>query len=381
MIYLDNAATTWPKPEGVLAAMHHSIAEAGANPGRGGHDLAIQAGRLIYNTREKVAALFGLSDPLQVVFTANATEALNTILFGLLEPGDHVVTSSLEHNAVARPLHQLSKRGVTATAVATDPRDGLEPQKVREAILPNTRLLVFTHASNVFGTLLPIHELARIATAAGVPILVDAAQTAGVMPIDMTGMGVDYLAAPGHKGLYGPQGTGVLCINSQRTIRPLRFGGTGSRSESLEQPEMLPDLLESGTPNTPGIAGLGAGLDYLQTRGLEPLYLHENALIERLHAGLLEIPGVAVYGPGRGNKRAAVLSFNIGKVDSASVAHRLDRRYGIAVRAGLHCAPWAHQSAGTLEQGTVRVSVGDFNTAAEIDHLITAVEQLSVEME
>lgn len=381
MIYLDNAATTWPKPPEVPEAMHRSITDAGANPGRGGHDLALQAGRLIYDTREKVAALLGVADPLKVIFTANATEALNTVLFGLLEPGDHVITSSIEHNAVARPLHQLGKRGVTLSVVPVEISAGIDLERVRRAIQPKTRLLVFSHASNVFGTLLPIADLAQIAHEAELPILVDAAQTAGVLPLDMAQLQLDYLAAPGHKGLYGPQGTGILCINSPHVLRPFRYGGTGSHSESLEQPEMLPDLLESGTPNTPGIAGLGAGIDYLSRRGLDHLRQHEMALIERLQSALQAIPQVRIYGPKLGSQRAPVLSLNLGTVDSASVAHQLNRRFGIAVRAGLHCAPWAHQSSGTLEQGTVRVSVGAYNTTDDIDRLITAMEELSAEME
>ncbi len=274
MIYLDNAATSWPKPPEVLRAMTDVLERAGGNPGRSGHRISIAAARVIYDTREEISQFFGISDPLRVIFTVNATHAINLAMIGMLKPGDHVVTSSMEHNAVMRPLRSLEKQGIRLSVVACAPDGSLDVGAIVEVVTPDTRLVVLTHASNVVGTLLPIGEVANIAHQAGALLLVDAAQTAGVIPIDMTAMGIDLLAFTGHKELQGPPGVGGLVIADGidvAQIRPLICGGTGSRSESEEQPDDLPDKFESGTANLAGIAGLNAGLQWIKERGIEEI--------------------------------------------------------------------------------------------------------------
>ena len=310
MIYLDNAATSWPKPPGVAEAMTHYLAEIGANPGRAGHRLAVQASRVVYGAREAVAELFHAPDPLRVVFGANATEALNLALNGLLEPGDHVITASMEHNSVMRPLRALERAGVALTIVRCSPAGELDPRDIEAAILPNTRLIVLNHASNVIGTLLPLAEAGRIARQHGVLLLVDAAQTAGATPIDVQAEAIDLLAFTGHKSLYGPMGTGGLVIGERvdvAQLTPLKRGGTGSRSEHEEQPAFLPDLCESGTPNAVGLAGLAAGLHWVLDQGVERIRAHEQALTGQLLVGLAAIPGVTVYGTRDAQRQTATV--------------------------------------------------------------------------
>jgi len=381
MIYLDNAATSWPKPPGVAAAMVRFLEEVGANPGRSGHRRSIEAGRLVYRTRAALAALFGLADPLRIVFTPNVTYALNLALRGLLRPGDHVVTSGMEHNAVMRPLRALEQEGIALSVAPCSPQGFLDPEDVRRALRPETRLIVLNHASNVCGTILPVAEVGRIARESGLLFLVDAAQTAGVLPIAMEPMGIDLLAFTGHKGLLGPTGTGGLAIGPRvplERFEPLVRGGTGSRSEHEVQPDFLPDRFESGTLNAVGLAGLLAGLEYIEERGLAAIRAHEVALTERLLAGLRDIPGVALYGPGKATQQVAVVSFNVAGRTPADVAEALDERYGIACRPGLHCAPATHRTLGTFPVGTVRFAPGPFSTAAEIAAAVRAVEELEV---
>ena len=381
MIYLDNAATSWPKPPGVAAAMVRFLEEVGANPGRSGHRRSIEAGRLVYRTRAALAALFGLADPLRIVFTPNVTYALNLVLRGLLRPGDHVVTSGMEHNAVMRPLRALEQEGIALSVAPCSPQGFLDPEDVRRALRPETRLIVLNHASNVCGTILPVAEVGRIARESGLLFLVDAAQTAGVLPIAMEPMGIDLLAFTGHKGLLGPTGTGGLAIGPRvplERFEPLVRGGTGSRSEHEVQPDFLPDRFESGTLNAVGLAGLLAGLEYIEERGLAAIRAHEVALTERLLAGLRDIPGVALYGPGKATQQVAVVSFNVAGRTPADVAEALDERYGIACRPGLHCAPATHRTLGTFPVGTVRFAPGPFSTAAEIAAAVRAVEELEV---
>lgn len=382
MIYLDNAATSWPKPPGVAGAMVRFLEEVGANPGRSGHRLSVEAGRIVYQTREALAALFGLSDPLRIVFAPNATYALNLALRGLLHPGDHVITSSMEHNAVMRPLRALEQQGVALTVVPCAPDGTLDPEDIHRALRPETALVVLNHASNVCGTILPVAEVGEIVRQAGRLFLVDAAQTAGVMPISMKEMSIDLLAFTGHKGLLGPTGTGGLAIGERvplERFEPLVRGGTGSRSEYEVQPDFLPDKFEAGTLNAVGLAGLLAGLSYLQERGLDALRAHEVALTERLLAGLRGIPGVTVYGPADPACRVAVVSFNIAGWMPSDAALFLDERYDIACRPGLHCAPSAHRILGTFPTGTVRFSLGPFNTADEVDQAVQAVAGLAEE--
>lgn len=380
MIYLDNAATTWQKPPGVEKAVVETLREKAANPGRGSHRLSLSAGRVVYHTRGLLAELFNVRDPSRVVLTLNCTEALNLALLGFLKPGDHVVTSSMEHNSVVRPLKALESTGVSYTAVPCNQRGELDPAGLEQALQPNTRLIALTHASNVTGTLMPVAEAGIIARRHNLAFLVDAAQTAGVFPIDAEDLNIDLLAFPGHKGLYGPTGTGGLFVREGISLVPLRYGGTGSQSESEEQPEIMPEMCESGTVNTIGIAGLGAGIEFLLEQGLDRIREHETALLEQLRAGLAAIPGMTIYGPG-GQPQAPVLSVNIRGNESNEVAFLLDRIHSIAVRSGLHCAALAHRTLGTTKQGTVRFGISYFNTAEEIQQAVRAMEELSKELD
>lgn len=376
MIYLDNAATTWPKPQETVAAMEECMRTAGANPGRGGHEMSLAAGRIILETREAVANLFNIEDPAQVIFCGNATEALNLGLKGLLKPGDHVITSSMEHNATARPLHVLAGAGVEVTEIQCNEHGVLDPDHISKAIKATTKLIAVVHASNVTGTILPIEEIGQIARNSGVRFLVDAAQTAGYLDIDVAKMNIDLLAFTGHKSLYGPQGTGGLFIRPGLILMPLFQGGTGSKSESLEQPEDMPDRYESGTPNTPGIAGLGAGIRYIKSRGLDRIRTHEQGLLSRLIDGLKQMKKIEIYGLANPSKQVPVVSINIKGQDSSEIAFALDRVFHIACRSGLHCAPAAHKTIGTLDRGTVRFSLSLFNTANEIDKTLEALSQV-----
>ena len=380
MIYLDNAATSWPKPPGVAEAMLHYLDDIGGNPGRAGHRLAVEAGRMIYAAREAVAQVFHAPDPLRVVFGQNVTEALNLAIRGLLRPGDHVITSSIEHNSVMRPLRALEKKGLELTVLPCAPTGELDVSLVEPAIRPNTTMIVLNHASNVVGTLLPVAEAARITRAHDLLLLVDTAQTGGAYPIDMQADGIDLLAFTGHKSLYGPTGTGGLIIGSRVDIarlEPLKRGGTGSRSELEEQPDFLPDMCESGTQNVVGLAGLEAGIRWVLTQGVAALREHEERLTQQLIDGLLAIPGVTVYGPLEAGKQTATISFNLEGMDPSEVGLRLDEEYGIMCRVGLHCSPAAHRTIGTFPWGTVRFGLGAMNTAGEVERALDAVSQLA----
>jgi cysteine desulfurase / selenocysteine lyase len=380
MIYLDNSATSWPKPPAVKEAMANYFDEVGGNPGRSGHLGSIEAARTLYEAREALAAFFQVNDPLRIVFTLNATDALNLALKGLLRPGDHAITSSMEHNSVMRPLRDLEKKGLELSVVPCSEEGALSPGDFEKKIQSNTKLVVLTHASNVTGTLLPIREVGEIARKQNLLFLVDAAQTAGAYPIDAERDAIDLLAFTGHKSLYGPQGTGGLVIGErvrEKEMIPLRQGGTGSRSEFEEQPDFLPDRFESGTPNGIGIAGLLAGLRFIEEKGIEAIRRHEMDLIERLAVGLKGIPQVKLYGPQSGEDRIATLSFNIDRTPSSETALRLERDFGILCRSGLHCAPSAHRTIGTFPEGAVRFSLGVFNTRDEIDLALQAVSKIA----
>jgi cysteine desulfurase family protein len=380
MIYFDNAATSWPKPPRVAEAMIHFLNEVGANPGRSAHRLAVEAGRIVYNAREAVAELFNAPDPLRVVFGHNVTEALNLALRGLLRPGDHVITSSMEHNSVMRPLRALEQQGVEVTVVRCSPQGFLDPADVEAAVRPNTTMIVLNHASNVVGTLLPVAEAGRIARRHGLLLLVDAAQTGGAYPIDVQADSIDLLAFTGHKSLYGPMGTGGLIIGEWvdvERMEPLKRGGTGSRSEWEEQPDFLPDLCESGTPNAVGLAGLEAGVRWVLEQGVDAIRAHEVELTQRLIDGLTDIPGVTVYGGLDATHQTATVSFNIAGMEPSEVGLLLDEEYGILCRVGLHCAPAAHKTIGTFPTGTVRFGLGAFNTQGEVDAAVAAVGQLA----
>lgn len=372
MIYLDNAATSWPKPPQVLRAAAGVMLQAFGNPGRGGHKAALRAGRVADACREAVAEYLG-GVPERVIFTLNCTDALNTAIRGSLRRGDHVLVTHDAHNAVMRPLAGLEQRGEITLSVLRAGENGLiAPEAIDEAVQPATSLCILTHASNVTGTLQPIRELTAAAHRYGIPVLVDMAQSAGAADIRDTG--ADMLAMPGHKGLLGPMGIGVLYVGEHASPRPLREGGTGSASESVHQPDMLPDRYESGTLQLPAIAGLLQGVRFVRANG-EAIHEYELYLIDKLRSAIEAVPGVTVYGQADA-PHVGVLSFNLQGRECAEVADLLDRR-GFCLRGGLHCAPCMHRWLGT--QGTVRASVGPYSTEAEIDSLADAIRQIALE--
>ncbi len=379
MIYLDNAATSYPKPKEVGRAMLHFLEKVGASPGRSGHRLSIEAGRILYQTRESLAELFNVDDPLRIIFTLNVTEALNLVLKGLLQPGDQVITSSMEHNSVMRPLRELEKIGVEVKVVYCSPEGLLDPQDIEKSIKKNTKLIVLNHGSNVIGSLLPIAEVGEIARKYNILFLIDAAQTAGCYPLDVKRDRIDLLAFTGHKGLYGPQGTGGLVVGEKvdiKKLKPLKTGGTGSSSGSEEQPDFLPDVYESGTPNTVGLCGLNEGVRFILKEGVDKIRQHELELTQKLIEGLKEIPGVVIYGSNQDKERVAVISFNIKDQLPSEVGLRLDEEYGIMCRVGLHCAPAAHKTIGTFPVGAIRLSLGYFNTVEEVDKPLFAIKNI-----
>jgi cysteine desulfurase family protein len=372
-IYLDNAATTFPKPEEVYLAVEHAMREIGVGPGRGSHRRGLEASRLVFDAREAVSSLFGIDDSSRVIFTQSATEALNLAINGLLEAGDHVVTTTMEHNSLVRPLKVAEQRGVEVTWIEANGLGRVECSQVAGAIRNNTRLVAISHCSNVTGTIQPIEEIARVTRKAGVLLLVDAAQSAGSITLDMRCTNIDLLAAPGHKGLYGPQGTGFLYVAKGITLKPLIVGGTGGFSSSEEQPWELPERFESGTLNTPGIAGLKAGVEFVGSVGVEAIRKKEAALVTHLIEGFTGLPGVVILSPKEPGLRGGVVSFTAPGYDPADIGYRLDNEFDIAVRVGLHCAPMAHRTIGTYPHGTIRVSPGYFNTIDEIDGFLNAM--------
>jgi cysteine desulfurase/selenocysteine lyase len=381
MIYFDNAATSWPKPPQVIQAMADFLAFVGANPGRAGHHKAVQAGKIVYNARLAVAELFKAENPLRVIFTYNVTQALNLCLHGILHPGAHIITGSMEHNSVMRPLRMLEKTGVKLSIVQCSQGGNLDPRKLESCIRTDTKLVVLNHASNVTGTLLPVKEVGAVCRKHNVLFLVDAAQTAGCYPIDMQSDCIDFLAFTGHKALNGPMGTGGLIIGGrvdEGILHPLMQGGTGSNSENEEQPDFLPDALEAGTINAVGLAGLTAGIDWINNTGLETLRTHDLDLTRYLLDGLGEIPGITVYGDRQAAGRTAVVSFTIDKMSVSEAGLRLDEEYGIQCRVGLHCAPIAHKTLGTFPQGTIRFGLGYFNTETDVEKAVSAVKQIAV---
>jgi cysteine desulfurase family protein len=380
MYYFDNGATTFPKPQEVYDEIYKAMTEYGANPGRSGHDLALRASRGIYHTREELANLFSVKNPMNIVFTYNCTESLNIGIKGLLKPGDHVITTSMEHNSVLRPIKHLESIGVENTIVRCQ-RDGqIDPESIKNAIRDNTRLIVTTHVSNLTGTIMPVEEIGKIAREHGIPYLLDAAQSAGVYPIDVENLGVDMLAFPGHKGLLGPQGTGGLYIREGLQVEQFIQGGTGSASYSLSQPEEMPDKFESGTPNAPGIIGLGKGIQYINRRGMDNIRHHEEDLTRYFIEEAARIDGIKLYGPLDASRQGAVVTLNIRDLDSSEISFVLNEEFGIYVRPGLHCAPLAHETIGTMEQGAVRFSFGPFNVLEELEYAINALHRISKEL-
>ncbi len=376
-IYFDNAATSWPKPPAVRAALDEYFSDAGGNPGRSGHQMSIAAARLVENSREWLAEFFNVKDPSRIVFTHNATHALNLAIYGLLRPGDHVVTTSIEHNSVMRPLRHLEASGVQVTVVPCRPDGTLDLDRLDDAVRPRTRLVVTTHGSNVVGTLMPIKEVAELARDRNALYLVDAAQTAGAVPIDVQELGIDLAAFSGHKGLLGTTGTGALYIREGVTLRPLMRGGTGSDSAHETQPDFLPDVHESGTLNVAGIAGLGAAVRFVREIGADVVRAHEQKLVSQLIAGLRRIPGITIYGPGDATLQCGVVSFNVDGATPSEAGLILDEQFGIMARTGLHCAPSAHRTLGTFPTGTVRFSFGWFNTTAEVEVSLEALRKIA----
>jgi cysteine desulfurase / selenocysteine lyase len=380
-IYLDNAATSWPKPDSVYRAVDEYQRLNGAAAGRGVYRSAQSAERVVSQCRKRLADLLGAKSPQQIIFTLNGTDSLNVGLQGILRPGDHVVTSVCEHNSVLRPLHALRSvdPSIAFDAVGCNSAGVIDPVEVRRAIQPNTRLLAFTHASNVTGALQPLREIGQIAKERGIFFLVDAAQSLGHLPLDVNELGCHLLASPGHKGLLGPLGTGLLYISPgvETELKPIRQGGTGTRSDEPEQPASLPDRYESGNLNVPGIAGLNAGVAWLLEKGLAEIHQHEAELRLQLVSELRQIPNVTVYGPSDSSQSVGVVSFNIGGFDPQEVAAALDAAAGLELRAGLHCSPLMHEALQTAPAGTVRASFGPFTTAADIAALVAAVREFA----
>jgi cysteine desulfurase family protein len=374
-IYLDNAATSFPKPPEVGEAMHRLIREISLSPGRSAHSFSLAASRVIFTARELIADFFGCPDSSRVVFTSNVTEALNVGIFGLLEPGDRVLTTGMEHNSVMRPLRHLEKsRGIRLEILPTDSTGAIDPDDIPGRLNKKTRLVIINHVSNVTGAMA---DLAAIGARKGDALLmVDAAQSAGIFPLDMEEMAIDFLAFTGHKGLFGPTGTGGFLIRQGILLPPFKMGGTGSNSEEEEQPRLMPDCHEAGTPNTLGIDGLAAGLKYIRAIGRETIRRHEEHLTRLLLAGLSRMEGITVHGPPAGAGRGSIISLTMAGRSVTDLAFHLDRRFGIMARAGLHCAPAAHRSIATFPQGTLRFSPGFFNTEAEILAVLTALDQL-----
>ncbi len=374
IIYLDNAATTFPKPDCVWKAMREYFFHIGGNPGRSGHRLSFKASEILFDTRETLARLFNIGISERIVFTKNATEAINLALLGLLSPEDRVVTTAMEHNAVMRPLRHLERtQGIQVDVVPADARGLLDMESLARSLGEKAALLVVNHASNVAGSLVDLEQAGILAKGAGVPLMVDGAQTGGCYPTDVEAMHISILAFTGHKGLLGPQGTGGLYVAPGLEPVPFILGGTGSHSELEEQPTFWPDIHESGTPNAVGIAGLKAGVEFVMEKGVERIRAHEEGLFRRFWQGAKEMPGVLLYGPESWKDRTAVVSFNIEGIDPAYVGYTLDKEFSIMVRPGLHCAPSAHKTLGTFPQGTVRMAFGFFNTHKDVDVVLEAL--------
>lgn len=378
MIYLDNAATTRQKPQQVIDAVVQAMTTMG-NASRGAHGSALEASRAVYNTRYKLAKLFGCSRADHVVFTCNSTEALNIAISGVMNKGDHVITTDLEHNSVLRPLYRLESEGVISLDFVSADKQGRPRMEEFEMLIhPNTRAIVCTHASNLTGEIIDLYEVGKIAKKHNIMLIVDASQTAGCVPIDMEAMEIDILCFTGHKGIYGPQGTGGLCIREGVQIRPFKVGGSGIHSYMKHQPEEYPTRLEAGTLNSHGLMGLSAALDFLEETGVETIAKKEHALMRRFYEGVVDIPGVTVYGDfSEGHDRTAVVTLNIRDYDSAAVADELSECYDIATRAGAHCAPRMHEALGTVEQGAVRFSFSWFTEVEEVDAAIAAVREIA----
>ena len=378
MIYFDNAATTLRKPDCVVQAVAEAMCSLG-NSGRGVHDGALSASRIIYDTRVALAQLFGAENPERIAFTANSTQALNIAIKGILNPGDHVITTALEHNSVLRPLYEMEDQGVQLTILPADPMGNICYEDLEQEIKANTKAIVTTHGSNLTGNLLDIGRIGALASRHGLIYIVDASQTAGVFNIDVRQMHIDILCFTGHKSLLGPQGTGGIYVREGVEIKPLLSGGSGVQTYLRKHPPQMPTALEAGTLNGPGIAGLGAAVRYLQKNGLDAIREKEQELMRAFYTQAREIPGITVYGDFRSQNRCAIVSLNVRDYDSGEVSDILSSEYGIATRPGAHCAPLMHKALGTVDQGAVRFSFSHYNTQEEIKIAVAALQELAQE--
>lgn len=375
MIYLDNAATTMKKPQCVIDAVVAAMSHMG-NAGRGATSAALDASRIIYDTREKISDLFNLQNPSRVAFTCNSTESLNTAIKGILSSGDHAITTALEHNSVLRPLYDLQAKGMELSIVDCDENGNIDYNDFEKLIKENTKAIVCTHASNLVGNVLDVKKIGAIAKKHNLIFIVDASQSAGVFNIDMQDMNIDILCFTGHKGLLGPQGTGGICVREGIDVRPLKVGGSGVNTFSKEQPVEMPTHLEAGTLNGHALAGLNAALDYLKEEGIDNIQKREEELMFRFYNGIKDIKDIKIFGNFE-NKRAAIVTFNVGDIDSAAFSDELSFAYDISTRAGAHCAPLMHKAMNTVEQGAVRFSFSHYNTEEEIDTAIKAVKEIA----
>lgn len=380
MIYLDNAATTMRKPQEVIDAVMLAMGSMG-NAGRGVNDASLSASRLIYDTRERLCRMFGGTDPRQVVFTCNSTESLNIAIRGLLNPGDHVITTMLEHNSVLRPLYDLEAKGTSLTIIESDRSGNFDIEDMKRAVRPETKMIVCTNGSNLTGNYVELKPIGEFARERGILFVVDASQTAGVFPINVEEMKIDVLCFTGHKGLLGPQGTGGMYVREGVNIRPLKAGGTGVQTYSKSQPVQMPTALEAGTLNGHGIAGLHAALGYIEEHGIDAIRKREQELMRRFYEGVKDIENVTVYGDFDTMDRCAIVTLNIGDYDSSEVSDELLTGYGISTRSGGHCAPLMHKALGTVEQGAVRFSFSHYNTDEEVDAAVKAVRELAADEE
>ncbi|MGM0500657.1 MAG: aminotransferase class V-fold PLP-dependent enzyme [Bacillota bacterium] len=378
MIYFNNAATTWPKPDSVYNSVDDFFRNSGMNPGRSGSMEKVDAAQLIYETREKIADFFSIENSSHLVFNSGATESLNTVIKGVLEKGDHVITSKIEHNSVIRPLERLIiERKIEVDYIDFDQESAeIDYKKLENKIKDNTKLIVISHASNVLGTVNDLKKIGEIAAAEDILFLVDAAQSAGVITIDVEKFKIDFLAVPGHKSLFGPPGIGALYVRDPKMILPLKEGGTGTNSLNTLQPEIMPDYLEAGTLNTAGIIGLGAGVDYILKQGLKNIHQKEMHLLKKIIDGLTDLPKIKVYGKKDVENRTAVTAFNLKAHSSNQLAFKLQNEYDIQLRGGLHCAPLLHKLLGTDKQGMVRLSPGYFNTEVEVNKFLNILESI-----
>ena len=376
MIYLDNAATTMHKPQEVIDAVVQAMSSMG-NAGRGANEASLSAARVIYDTRDQLCRFLGAENPKQIAFTANSTESLNIAIKGLLNPGDHVITTMLEHNSVLRPLYEMQEKGVKLTIVKSNPKGTLDIRDIEDAITPETKMIICTNGSNLTGNYIPLQPIGDMAKEHGVLFVVDASQTAGIFPIDVQKMHIDVLCFTGHKGLLGPQGTGGIYVREGLEVRPLKVGGSGVQTYNKKHPVQMPTALEAGTLNGHGIAGLHAAMDYLERTGVDAIRAREQELMWRFYNGVKDVPGVTIYGDFDTKERCAIVTLNIGDYDSAEVSDELLSEYGISTRPGGHCAPLMHEALGTVEQGAVRFSFSHYNTDEEVDTAIRAIHELA----